>query len=76
MKFNKDLGSLEQFMGCFEILVHLSGGALRWTWPCVWLDSYLLRWGHKVDGSVVIIIFLDETESELVVDQEIVYLEN
>lgn len=41
----------------------------------IW-NSYLLGWGHKVDSSVVIIIFLDETESELVVDQEIVYLEN
>lgn len=35
---------------------------------------YLLRWGHEVDGSVVIIIFLDETEGELVVNQEIIYL--
>lgn len=42
---------------------------------CMW-NCYLLRWGHKVDGSVVIVIFLDETEGELVVDQEIVYLEN
>lgn len=41
----------------------------------VW-NNYLLRWGHKVDGSVVIIIFLDEAEGELVVDQQIVYLED
>lgn len=33
---------------------------------------YLLRWGHKVDGSVVIIIFLNETEGELVIDQKVV----
>lgn len=38
--------------------------------------TYLLRWGHKVDGSVVVIIFLDETEGELVVDEEIVCLED
>ena len=38
--------------------------------------SYLLRWGHKVDGSVVIVIFLDETEGELVVNQQIIYLGN
>lgn len=51
--------------------------------PLAWLsvpaesvfNTYLLRWGHKVDGSVVVIIFLDETEGELVVDQEVVYLE-
>ena len=42
----------------------------------VFWNSYLLGRGHKVDGSVVIIIFLDETEGELVVDQEIVYIEN
>lgn len=42
----------------------------------VFLNTYLLRWGHKVDGSVVIIIFLDETEGELVVYQEVVYLEH
>lgn len=36
-------------------------------------NAYLLRWGHKVDGSVVIIIFLNETEGELVIDQEVVY---
>ena len=38
-------------------------------------NCYLLRWGHEVNGGVVIVIFLDETEGELVVDQEIVYLE-
>lgn len=37
-----------------------------------WSTGYLLRWGHEVDGGVVIIIFLDETEGELVVDQQIV----
>lgn len=36
------------------------------------LNAYLLRWGHKVDGSVVIIVFLDEAEGELVVDQKVV----
>ena len=40
------------------------------------VKSYLLRGGHEVNGSVVIIIFLDEAKRELVVDQEIVYQEN
>ncbi len=53
--------------------------AFKKLWAVRTLDfwnNYLLRWGHKVDGSVVIIIFLDEAEGELVVDQQIVYLEN
>lgn len=36
---------------------------------------YLLWWGHKVDGCVVIIVFLDEAEGELVVDQKVVCLQ-
>lgn len=38
--------------------------------------GYLFRWGHEINGSVVIIIFLDEAERELVVDQQIVYKNN
>ena len=34
--------------------------------------GYLLRGSHEVDGCVVMVVFLDETEGELIVDQQVV----
>ena len=34
--------------------------------------GYLLRGSHEVDGGVVMVIFLDKTEGELIVNQQVV----
>lgn len=34
--------------------------------------TYLFRCSHKVDGGVVAVVFLEQTEGELVINQQIV----
>ena len=52
----------EKTVGFNKVLTHDMGSRL----------GYLLRGSHEVDGGVVMVVFLDETEGELIVDQQVV----